>query len=231
MPTSQFSTERSGNGFPWALGVGSWEWSARTDLKARRGVQTGAGRASMPPWHSWLDRPAYWRTCKRPHMPDMDGLSVVRQLHDLTPAPKVVLLTAHIHEDQLIESLQLGIRGVVLKEMAPRLLVQCLQRVSAGGQWLEKESAGRAMTKLVRQEALREDQRQPPRRARPVRPGVRAGIKGNGRKGEGQSANADCHRLAAGNWQVPWALAPSNLADPATTLSPLRLNPLRDCVV
>jgi hypothetical protein len=28
--------------------------------------------------------------------------------------------------------------------------VQRLERVSAGGQWLEKESASRAMTKLVR---------------------------------------------------------------------------------
>jgi DNA-binding NarL/FixJ family response regulator len=86
------------------------------------------------------------------HMPDMDGFAVVRSLQDLDPAPKFVL-TAQIHEDQLIESLQLGIRGVVLKEMAPKLLVQCLQRVNAGGQWIEKESASRAMTKLVRREA------------------------------------------------------------------------------
>lgn len=87
------------------------------------------------------------------NMPDMDGLEVVRSLQDLAPAPKFVLLTARIHEDQLIESLRLGVLGVVLKEMAPKLLVQCLHRVCAGGQWLEKESAGRAMTKLVRREA------------------------------------------------------------------------------
>ncbi len=87
------------------------------------------------------------------HMPDIDGLAVVSSLHDLTPAPKIVLLTAQIHEDQLIESLQLGVRGVVLKEMATTLLVQCLHRVQSGGQWLEKESASRAMTKLIRREA------------------------------------------------------------------------------
>jgi DNA-binding NarL/FixJ family response regulator len=86
-------------------------------------------------------------------MPDMDALEVVRRLHDLDPVPKVVLLTAQIDEDQLIEALRLGVRGVVLKEMATRLLVQCLRRVQAGGQWLEKESASRAMTKLVRREA------------------------------------------------------------------------------
>lgn len=86
-------------------------------------------------------------------MPDIGALDVVRGLHDLDPAPKVVLLTASIHEDQLIEALQLGVRGVVLKEMATKLLFQALQRVHAGGQWLEKDSASRAMTKLVRREA------------------------------------------------------------------------------
>jgi DNA-binding NarL/FixJ family response regulator len=37
--------------------------------------------------------------------------------------------------------------------MATTLLVQCLHRVQSGGQWLEKESASRAMTKLIRREA------------------------------------------------------------------------------
>jgi len=87
------------------------------------------------------------------HMADMDGLAVVHELRDLTPAPKFVILTAQIHEDQLIDSLRLGVKGVVLKEMAPKLLVQCIHRVQAGGQWLEKESASRAMAKLVRREA------------------------------------------------------------------------------
>ena len=86
-------------------------------------------------------------------LPDIDGLAVIRQLHDLNTSAKIVLLTAQIHEDQLIQALQLGVRGVVLKEMATKLLVQCLHRVHAGGQWLEKESATRAMTKLVRREA------------------------------------------------------------------------------
>ena len=64
----------------------------------------------------------------------------------------MVLLTAQLDEDQLIEALRSGVRGVVLKETAARLLVECIRRVHAGGQWLEKESAARAMTKLVRRE-------------------------------------------------------------------------------
>ena len=86
-------------------------------------------------------------------MPGMDGLATVRELHRLGNRPNIVLLTAQLHEDQLIEALHLGIRGFVLKEMATKLLVECLRRVHAGGQWLEKDSANRAMAKLVRREA------------------------------------------------------------------------------
>lgn len=86
-------------------------------------------------------------------MPGMDGLEVARSLQHEAPPPNIVLLTAALNEDQLIEALKLGVRGFVLKEMATKLLVECLRRVNAGGQWLEKDSAGRAMAKLVRQEA------------------------------------------------------------------------------
>jgi DNA-binding NarL/FixJ family response regulator len=86
-------------------------------------------------------------------MPDIDGLAVARALHRDGILPPTVLLTAQLHEDQLIDALHLGIRGFVLKEMAPTLLVECLRRVHAGGQWLEKDSANRAMAKLVRREA------------------------------------------------------------------------------
>jgi DNA-binding NarL/FixJ family response regulator len=86
-------------------------------------------------------------------MPDIDGLTVARTLHGAGELPRTVLLTAQLHENQLIEALHLGVRGFVLKEMAPKLLVECLRRVHAGGQWLEKDSANRAMAKLVRREA------------------------------------------------------------------------------
>ncbi len=58
---------------------------------------------------------------------------------------RVVLLTAALEEEQLVEALQLGVGGVVLKEMAPRLLVDAVREVHAGGRWLDKGSANRAL--------------------------------------------------------------------------------------
>jgi two-component system, NarL family, nitrate/nitrite response regulator NarL len=56
-------------------------------------------------------------------------------------------------EDDLLEAMRLGVGGVVLKEMAAPLLIQCFRKVAAGDQWLERGSITRAMDKMLRREA------------------------------------------------------------------------------
>lgn len=82
-------------------------------------------------------------------MPRKNGLAVLRELSAQQAGVRVVVLTAGLDENEVLEALRLGVRGVVLKEMAPQLLVQCLRRVHAGGQWLERGSVGRALEKLL----------------------------------------------------------------------------------
>jgi DNA-binding NarL/FixJ family response regulator len=86
-------------------------------------------------------------------MPGKDGLTVLREMQREKLATKVVILTATLTEDEVLEVIRLGVRGVVLKEMAPQLLVQCIRKVHAGGEWLEKRSVGRALEKILRREA------------------------------------------------------------------------------
>ncbi len=86
-------------------------------------------------------------------MPGKDGLAVLRELHQLKLPTRVILLTAAIDEDNLLEAMRLGVGGVVLKEMAVPLLIQCVRKVYAGDQWLERHSIGRAMEKMLRREA------------------------------------------------------------------------------
>src|SRR5262249_60717982 len=49
------------------------------------------------------------------------------------------------------------VAGVVLKEMAPRLLMQCLRKVHAGQPWMERTSVARAFQKLLRREATTQE--------------------------------------------------------------------------
>ncbi|MGJ0514566.1 MAG: response regulator [Methylomicrobium sp.] len=90
-------------------------------------------------------------------MPKMDGLKVLRELHKLAPHPKVVILTAALDEDEVLEAIQLGVRGVVLKEMAPALLIQCIKKVYAGGEWIEKNSVSRALEKMLKRESEKQN--------------------------------------------------------------------------
>jgi len=86
-------------------------------------------------------------------MPHMDGFAVLRELKRAKLSPNVVLLTAALEDKALVEVLGLGVRGIVLKEMAPRLLVRCIRTVHAGGQWLEPQTTTRALETMVRREA------------------------------------------------------------------------------
>jgi DNA-binding NarL/FixJ family response regulator len=86
-------------------------------------------------------------------MPGLDGLAVLRVVHREKLETRVVLLTASLDEDDLLEAVRLGVRGVVLKEMASQLLVQCVRKVHAGEKWLERQSFSRALEKMLRREA------------------------------------------------------------------------------
>ena len=86
-------------------------------------------------------------------MPGKDGLAVLREMKKDSLPTRAVLLTVGLDEDDLLEAIRLGVRGVVLKEMAPQMLVQCVRKVHAGEQWLEKRSVGRALEKMLLREA------------------------------------------------------------------------------
>lgn len=90
-------------------------------------------------------------------MPGLDGFAILRELQRDGLPTRVVLLSAELDEDQVLEAVRLGVRGVVLKEMAPRMLVECVRKVVAGEQWIERRSLGRALDRMLRREAgLRE---------------------------------------------------------------------------
>jgi DNA-binding NarL/FixJ family response regulator len=90
-------------------------------------------------------------------MPGLDGIAVLREIRRLGLPTRVVILTASLAERDLLEAVRLGVDGVVLKEMAPRLLLQCLHKVHAGGRWIENRAVHRALEGALRREAgLRE---------------------------------------------------------------------------
>src|SRR3989442_10210924 len=96
-------------------------------------------------------------------MPRGDGLEILQTLRREKLPTKVVLLAAALEEDEILEALRLGVRGVGLKEIAPQLLVQCVRKVHAGEQWLEKQpSSPGHETPLGREGGVGSGEKAPP---------------------------------------------------------------------
>ena len=86
-------------------------------------------------------------------LPGLSGLDVAGEVIRGGLLTRVVLLTAEIDDDQALQAVRLGVHGVILKQMATRLLTQCVRKVHAGGRWVEQESLRRAVENLLRKEA------------------------------------------------------------------------------
>ena len=73
-------------------------------------------------------------------MPKVSGLEVLDTLVNMTAPPNVILLTAVIDRADIVKALQLGARGVVLKESATSMLLKAIRIVMDGGYWVGRES-------------------------------------------------------------------------------------------
>ena len=74
-------------------------------------------------------------------MPKHSGLETLRELSSSNASKvRVILLAAAIEKSQIVEALQLGARGVVLKESATELLLKAIHTVMAGEYWVCRET-------------------------------------------------------------------------------------------
>jgi len=74
-------------------------------------------------------------------MPKHPGLEALRDLSNgEANSVRVILLTAAAEKKEIVEALQLGARGVVLKDSATQLLLKAIHTVMAGEYWVGRES-------------------------------------------------------------------------------------------
>ncbi len=69
-------------------------------------------------------------------MPYLNGFETARRLRDTLPRSKIVLLTMHTDEPYVLEALQTGAVGYVLKTQAAVDIVQAIRDVLQGGIYL-----------------------------------------------------------------------------------------------
>lgn len=84
-------------------------------------------------------------------MPEMNGLEVLKKLRSMDQTMPIVILTTSRDESDVIESLQSGAQGYLLKDMEPDDLIRSLNDI-VGGQTVVASELTMVLAKAVRGE-------------------------------------------------------------------------------
>jgi len=79
-------------------------------------------------------------------MPRLPGLEAMRAIMSRSPRVKIILLTSAITTQQIIEALQIGARGIVLKDSVAGDLSAAIRAVFTGDYWI----GGQRVVNLVK---------------------------------------------------------------------------------
>jgi two-component system nitrate/nitrite response regulator NarL len=87
-------------------------------------------------------------------MPGVTGLAILRDIRARGAVrPKVIILTASVDRTQIVEAVELEADGLVLKELVADRIVECIENVAAGVQWIDNGALKRVIVDLARREA------------------------------------------------------------------------------
>jgi DNA-binding NarL/FixJ family response regulator len=70
-------------------------------------------------------------------LPDEFGLDLLRQMKELSPTSRTVVLTGSDEPPDVVEAMRLGARGFVQKHCATELLLKAIRKVHQGEIWLD----------------------------------------------------------------------------------------------
>lgn len=82
-------------------------------------------------------------------MPGMNGVEATRQIKQLYPQTKVLVLTTYDHDSWLFEALRLGAAGYLLKDTPRDELVKALRGTIDGKVYIDPSVAGKLLTQLT----------------------------------------------------------------------------------
>jgi two-component system NarL family response regulator len=83
-------------------------------------------------------------------MPVMEGVEAVRQIRELDPQARVIVLTTYDTDDEISQALKAGAKAYVLKDIAADDLVGCIRTVLAGKTYLAPAAAAKLAEGVTR---------------------------------------------------------------------------------
>jgi DNA-binding NarL/FixJ family response regulator len=82
-------------------------------------------------------------------MPGRSGVDVIREMKETNSSSRTILLTAEVDKTDVSQLLQLGVRGVVLKDSPIDLVFKSIRKVHDGELWVDRETMVTVVEKLA----------------------------------------------------------------------------------
>ncbi len=79
-------------------------------------------------------------------LPGMNGIEMAQEVRRRWPEIKIVILTSHNQEEEVIAALGAGAQAYVLKDVKPERLVHVIETVHEGAVWLDPAIASMVLT-------------------------------------------------------------------------------------
>src|SRR5262249_54227408 len=79
-----------------------------------------------------------------------DALTVARELLKEIVSTNVIISSSPFAEQDVIDAMRAGVRGMLLSTMSPEIILRCARKVANGDRWLEMDSHARAFDSLLR---------------------------------------------------------------------------------
>jgi NarL family two-component system response regulator LiaR len=83
-------------------------------------------------------------------MPTLDGIEATRQLAQLRPETRILVLTSFATDDKVFPAIKAGAHGYLLKDSGPGELIESLRKVGAGESSLHPAIAKKLLQELSR---------------------------------------------------------------------------------
>lgn len=108
-------------------------------------------------------------------MPVMDGIQASKKIVDSGNSAKIIMLTQHDNDQDILASLSAGASGYCLKDVEASRLYMAIRTVNAGDAWLDSAIAGKVLKLYSKQPAVDREQAGAPAEAPKEAPPLGAG--------------------------------------------------------
>ena len=82
-------------------------------------------------------------------LPNMNGIDATKSIKEFNSKIKVIILTSHQNEEQVIGAFAAGADAYCMKDINPSRLITIIENVAGGGVWLDPAIAGIILNRIL----------------------------------------------------------------------------------